>query len=301
MQSRVNDLEVSAYLDNIAATISGAALALDSVDGEPPKTDPYLDVYDGFRVMLVHDPIPNAWTHGDDFACLSTSLFLEAEHPEEIAFVLSHEFGHIENGHLVQSVERRKGNEILAGAVLVLGAAAAGLAASDPYSNVDTSQMMENAADASRSILASYSPHRRQDEFEADAQAIELMATAGYRLDRCGDWFEHMISMYGPDSGSESHPPTQERLERIQELVAERKDYQPTRQLSVEQFHRMQDRIRALTIQSLQTDTLAFFTIESLERESAGESAPHAKACGPLGADVNRMVKIYTEQLFPEE
>jgi len=124
--AEMHDPVVDAYFGEIAREILAVTRRLDGADAEDHEPDETLDTYDYFNVKIVHDPIPNASTPGDDFAVLHTSLILRAESPDDLAYVLSHEYGHIRGAHQVHDVERRYETEIAAGIIMGAMAFAAG-------------------------------------------------------------------------------------------------------------------------------------------------------------------------------
>ena len=292
-EARLDSADAEAYLQEIADLILDAARRLDEYEVGTEGKKPTLDIHDQFTVYIVHDPSPNAWVIGDDFVCVNSSTVLFAEHPEELAFVLAHEFGHLRGAHQVESIERRMANEFGAGLAAGLAAAGAGMnAANNPYySQAQYQADMNNAVRLGQAIMASYSPHRKADEHEADAQAIDLLIEAGVSLERAPDFFARMRSYFG-DGESESHPATDERLAKIEEQIAAVVDYVPTVEFDLAGFKQAQAAIRAETVEDLGDEALEFY---SAERLTLYDRAPPIKACGPLEAPMDRVVERYAE------
>lgn len=293
-RARVTDPVVTGYLSRLAAPILAAAQATDLDETDLPDEDETLNIYDRFSVYLVHDPMPNAWVVGDDFACVTTSLILLTEHPEELVFVLGHEYGHLRGEHMVESIERRHAHQITA--ALAGGLAAAGAsynAATSPYySQQQYNQDMQGAMAIMATIMMAYSPHRKSDEHDSDEQAVELMMAAGYPIDRVTDYFERLIPLYG-DGGGGSHPPTSKRIERLQKIQAELAEYRPTRRLDLGEFLRVRERVRAQAERLVRADQIVFF---SDERQTLTSSTlPPLKSCGPLDADPEAIMDLYTK------
>lgn len=109
--------------------------------------------------------------------------------PDELAFVIAHEIGHFVKGHLdavvvswMGNVTGNKGFNILANALV---------AVRFPW----------------------------QMEYEADSAAVRYMYTAGYNIDDAIAIMKRLSGQYG-DCRICSHPPSNERLAKIEDLVA---------------------------------------------------------------------------------
>lgn len=296
-EARYKNKLAEKYLGMMADTIREAAIRLDTDPEHVDKRDSVLDVYDIFIVYIVHDPIPNAWVVGDDFMCITTAAILQAEHPEEIAFIMAHEFGHLRAEHAVEMFERKYANRIAAGVVAGLGGMAAGYQASNNpyYTQSQYARDMNNAVRAAESIMASFSPHKKADEFEADLYAIELMDEAGYGLSYATKFFERSIELYG-DVPSDSHPLSSDRLRRLEELIAEHSSTKSKRRFNLDQFTQIQDQIRATTVQELDSDSLSFFSVLRASDPELRESP--IKSCGPVDADMDTVVENYTNLIL---
>lgn len=295
-KARVEDPEAEEFLRSLALPILRAACELDGTDSPKFKHDKLLDIYDGFTVYLVHDATPNAWVVGDDFAVITTAALLQSEHPEEVAFVIAHEFGHIRGFHAVRSVERRYQTEFAAAMAVGMAAMAAGMQRSNPYYSQQQYQRdMDNAYRLGAAVLRSYTPHRKEDEHDADAQAVALMAQAGFSLDHCTGFLENMLEVYG-DSGGKTHPLTTDRIKLVKAAVASYPEHQATRPLDVARFQRVRARVKEITLSQIEGGQLSFYADERLQL-SGGASLPPVQACGPLEADIERVIGHYVDCL----
>lgn len=298
-KSRVHDPEVEAYLQDIADTLLSSARRLSGADSPGFKPDETLNIYDRFKVFVVHDAAPNAFVVGDDFACVTTALLLLAETPEEVALVLGHEFGHLRGGHLVGSIMRRQTTQLVAGIAMGVSAGVASYnAGRNPYYSASQRQWdAQNTQLLGAAILASYRPYDPADEHESDAIGVELMAASGYPLDRCHLFFERMAAKYG-DSGGATHPKNSARIQQIRAAVAKHPGYVPTRFLDHARYQVIRDRVRQATLSAANSDTIVFY---SKERQAlAGNSAlAPLQACGPLYASPDLIVQEFVKLVAP--
>tara|TARA_R110002072_G_scaffold117829_4_gene248947 strand:+ start:171 stop:1268 length:1098 start_codon:yes stop_codon:yes gene_type:complete len=296
-QSKYEDPLANKYLGIIAESILSAARSLDLDENHQVSDNETLDIYDQFTVYIVHDPTPNAWVVGDDFACISTAAILHAEHPEELAFILGHEFGHLRGEHQVESYERKYANKFAAGLAVGLGSLSAGYQSSNNpnYSQAQYQRDMANALAAGQSIIASFEPHRKSDEYESDKIALELMVEAGFPIERSPDWLERMLVIYGEGDGK-THPKTEKRVKRIRDLVHEYGELNSTRTFNLEQFREIQDRIRSETLALADDENLAFY---SAERPTLSSGVlPPIKSCGPSDAELDQIVDYYSKMIL---
>ena len=109
--------------------------------------------------------LPGGWV------VLFRGLIEEAEAPEEVAGVLAHEIGHVVHRHGTERIFKALGVQLLV--QIVMGGVSDGLMSS-------AGQVL---------LLLSYS---REDEAEADAAALDLLAAAGMRNDGLAAFFRRL-------------------------------------------------------------------------------------------------------------
>jgi hypothetical protein len=281
--ARLEVYEADAYLDELGEEVLAAACDMDrvrNVDGPGP-----LDVYDRFDIYLVHSEMPNAWTYGDDFVCISTALLLEAESPEEVAAVLAHEFGHIREGHLVEERERFMFNEAMANTLVVLGAAA-DLALMTQGLYDPSYSVMEAAGQYARTMRADYSPYQPGDEFEADIYGLELYAELGLDTRYYDDFLQRMSCIYEEsNAASVSHPGTAARLHVINSEMEALEPESSERSLDMERFREVQTLVAAQLVSRHQRGQLLTYEQSSSRWRRGGGDVVTVCACGPLDAD----------------
>lgn len=121
-----------------------------------------------FYVVKANDP--NAFAIPGGHIFITTGLIAMAENEPEVAGVLSHEISHITGRHVAQMIERAKRLNIVTLAAMIAGAIAGrGGKASEAV-----------ATTAMASAEAMMLKYTRDNETEADQNALHLMAKAGY-------------------------------------------------------------------------------------------------------------------------
>ena len=154
-------------------------------------------------IIFEAEKAPNAWVRfqsSRDFSVHVTEGLMQVLHsPDEIAGILGHEMGHIQLGHYNKGVTRNVGWSIL-GAVLGRAGGVAEIAGA----------VGMNLAESGFS---------REQEVEADDFGADLAIRAGY-----SPWALYNAMVRFRDggfrtepSGFNSHPPTDRRLQRLEE------------------------------------------------------------------------------------
>jgi predicted Zn-dependent protease len=175
------------------------------------------DVALDYEFVVLNNGVPNAWALPGGKIAVNRGLLLELDNEAELAAVLGHEVVHAAAAHGAQAMTR---GTLLQGA-MVIGAIAA--------SQNDYADYIIGASQLGAQLITQR--YGREAERESDYYGIQYMVRAGYdpraavslqqtfvRLSegRQSSWLEGLFA---------SHPPSQERVDNNQALVAE---LQPT-------------------------------------------------------------------------
>jgi predicted Zn-dependent protease len=166
---------------------------------------------DSFSFFIVKDPEINAFAAPGGYIGVNTGLIEITDNEGELAGVIAHEIGHINQKHLERAFEDSKKNMPMM-ALVLLGAIAAGAA---------------GGGDAAPAVLAAGQGlvmqrqinFTRKDEAEADRVGIQTLSRAGYDPEGMASFFERMADTMRAGAGGEgvpellqTHPVTQERI-----------------------------------------------------------------------------------------
>lgn len=186
----------------------GTQVLLDGLLAEVEPAQTEID----FTVTLLDSSEVNAFAipgGGLYFTSGITSLLTE----DELAFVMGHEVGHVVCRHLAQQFERE--GLVLVGLEALLG------------TEVDTGRLYAEAASSVLTDIADLG-FSRDDELESDLAALDLLAEAGRPLDAGPSALRAIRDLEGNleptaiDVFFSTHPPTSERIERLEEEIAQR-------------------------------------------------------------------------------
>jgi predicted Zn-dependent protease len=161
-----------------------------------------------YKVTILNTPVPNAYALPSGNLYVTRGLLALANDASEVAAVMAHEIAHVTARHRALRDERQRETEVIAKAAEAL----------------KSGQNREEARIRQKLSFASFS---RQQEFEADAIGVKVIAAAGYDpygasrfLTALGRSTEELAALnaekkssYASDILSE-HPSTPERVSR---------------------------------------------------------------------------------------
>lgn len=152
------------------------------------------------RVTLLEDPQINAANAGGGEFYITTGL-LEKANDDQLRGVLAHEVAHADLGHVAKAQTLGIGMNI---GIIILDQIIPGSGYVTPL-----------IAD-----LGVMRPFSRQEEYEADAQGVQILQRAGYNGKQVmGDTLTWLLQTAGPSGGFfATHPGTDDRIQRIHDL-----------------------------------------------------------------------------------
>lgn len=197
--ARIEDPALNAYLSELVCRIAG-------------------DYCGDIRVYVLDVPHFNATTFPNGMMNVWTGLLLRCQNEAQLAAVLGHEIGHYVRRHGLKRWKdwTTKAN-LLTAFALVAGAASA---AGAPGGGAAV-QIAELVA------IASIYAYSRDNEREADAIGLSLMAQAGYRAEEAAEVWAYVVRE--EEAGDEgyrsvllaSHPAPEERIRNLRALAAQ--------------------------------------------------------------------------------
>lgn len=171
---------------------------------------------DNAEVVIVNDPSINAFVAGGQTIFIHTGLFLKAETPDEVVFVLSHETGHIVGGHVVRGYQALQNAQTTALISTVLGGV---LAVAGGRPDAGIAVMMGGQSSA----MGMFTKYRQTEESSADRTAVDILNKTGYSM----SGFEKIMKSIkaaerlnnSGDGYLRSHPLTQTRIEELKRFL----------------------------------------------------------------------------------
>ncbi|MGD1072065.1 MAG: M48 family metallopeptidase [Bryobacteraceae bacterium] len=215
----VNDPVISEYVNRI-----GQNLVRNS-DAKVP-----------FTIKVIDSEEINAFALPGGFFFVNTGILLNADNEAEMAGVMAHEIGHVAARHGTRQATRGEIAQI--GSIVPL-IAVGGLAGYGIY------QAMGLA------VPLGFLRFSRAFESEADMLGLEYMYKAGYDPGAFVDFFEKVQSQEKRKPGTmsklfSSHPPTDDRIKRSQEIIQKYLKAKPEYVVSTSEFDDVKTRTMAM-------------------------------------------------------
>lgn len=165
-----------------------------------------------FRFSVLNDPVPNAMATAGGYVYVTTGLLQILKSEDELAAVIGHEIGHVNNRHPTEVFSKltkvrltKIGLQIgTAVAAAYASQAVSGALANQGLSAYDVNRMATGMGNLVSLTLSEVGVHiltnmhagyAKSKEFEADGLAIEYSGKAGYDRTALGDVLQRLHEM----------------------------------------------------------------------------------------------------------
>ncbi|MGH7575985.1 MAG: M48 family metallopeptidase [Longimicrobiales bacterium] len=162
-----------------------------------------------YRFYIVNSDIVNAFAVPGGFVYVNRGLVEAADNMSELAGVIAHEIGHVEERHSVEQMERLQGANLgLNLAYILLGRRPSGV---------------ERAAiDVGGGLV--FSSYSRKAEEEADQTAIALLVAADINPEGLVTFFDELLEQRSRrpsqlEQWFSTHPLTEDRIDHVQQVI----------------------------------------------------------------------------------
>jgi beta-barrel assembly-enhancing protease len=207
-----------------------------------------------FYFFAVRDPMINAFALPGGFIAVHSALLIAAQNESELASVMSHEIGHVQQRHIARQLGKQREDMLLPLASLILAALAA---------KASPDAAMGIALGGQGLAIQRQLNFSRDAEREADRVGFQIMNSAGFDTSGMVAFFKRLQNatrLYpDPPPWLSSHPMTEERIVDIQARVREAPHHKP-RPDSLD-FHLVRARARVIQDSSVKgnDDNKKFF------------------------------------------
>jgi predicted Zn-dependent protease len=219
----VTDPAISSYIQSLGESIA--------------KNTSRSDLEWHFYVVNTKDI--NAFALPGGFVYVNRGLIESADRLDELAGTLGHEIGHVVERHSVKQMQKaQKAN--------------AGVAIVCTLTSICHSGLAQAAVQVGGSAL--FSRYSRQDELQADSEAVVNVARAGYSPQGIPDLFQVLLKEreYQPtkvEGWFASHPLEESRIGKANQLIATLPEARGKRFITdAPEFHAFKDRVAALPL-----------------------------------------------------
>ena len=177
--------------------------------------------YMDFEFFAVRDPMLNAFAFPGGFIGVHTGLVLGSVNESELASVLAHEIGHVEQRHIARMLAKQRDGTFIAIGALLLALLAARSGSSSSGDAAQAAIMAGQAAAVQQQLNFS-----REAEREADRVGFQTLLSAGFDPTAMSSFFTRLqqgtrIYESAAPEYLRTHPLTVERLSDIQNRARE--------------------------------------------------------------------------------
>ena len=241
-----------------------------------------------FEFFVMQDPSFNAFALPGGFICVYTTTILTAQNESELASVIGHEIGHVQQRHIARSLAHQRDS-----ALITLGSLLAAIVAAraGQGEGAEAALLVGQAASMSRQLAYS-----REAEREADRVGFQILTDAGFDPQGMVDMFNLMqqgTRAYASVAPAylQNHPLGEERIADLMGRVRTAHTHQHADSLD---FQLVRARLHVLRDESTQglKDSVAYFT-DAVAGHGAG--SPAAAYYGLSLAQIK--LKHYSEAL----
>ncbi|MDR2103089.1 MAG: M48 family metalloprotease [Treponema sp.] len=188
---------------------------LNRICGALVINSPKPDIYNGYHVMILENAEINAFASSGGHIFITRGLLNCADSEDALAAVIAHEIAHIQLQHSIKAIKTSR----ITQAIMVTGTSAAGIAAQ----NTDLAELTDIFDESVNEIISTLinNGYSREQEFEADALALSLMASAGYQPSSLIDMLRALEQNQPKSSGgfNKTHPAPAQRISNVEKNV----------------------------------------------------------------------------------
>ncbi len=171
-------------------------------------------------IVLLNNKEVNAWALPGGKLAVNSGLLSYTRDPAELGSVIAHEIGHAELSHGISQIKTKAFTSSLS------GAGKQALADFGGSGGALTSQLLSSLEGPLFDLINK--GYSRQNEFEADAHIISVFKKTGMDAKKADDFFVTLNKLYPSDSKAttslfSTHPGTQDRINKLEELAAKQK------------------------------------------------------------------------------
>lgn len=202
-----NNQQANQYINIVGQTLAQAS--------DLPET------FNGYHMLILDSQEINAFATPAGHIFLTRGMLGCCKNEGQLAAVLAHEIGHVENRHGINAIEKSRVTD----AVTIIG-----LEATKTFADSDIADLTALFEDSINDITTTMinNGYSRSFERDADTSAVTILNRVGYNPTSLIDMLTVMDSKLKPEGidFAKTHPSPQSRIEDLSELISS-KD-QPT-------------------------------------------------------------------------
>lgn len=196
-----NDKSANQYINVVGQTLARAS--------NLPET------FNGYHMLILDSPEINAFATPAGHIFVTRGMLGCCRNEGELAAVLAHEVGHVENRHGIDAIEKSRVTD----ALTIIGIETTKTFADSDIANL-TAVFEDSINDITTTMINN--GYSRSFEREADTSAVNIMEKVGYNPASLIAMLEIMDSKLKPEGAdfAKTHPSPQSRIEDLSKIVS---------------------------------------------------------------------------------
>ena len=179
-----------------------------------------------YHFVVLDDEMINAFAAPGGYIFITKGAIDQIKDEAELAGILGHEIGHIEERHYVKQVGLRSNK----------GDPEQGFTAILSGGGLSSAKAFNEAIDQTMEILFEKGLQSKKDEYEADATSVWLLANTGYDPQALKRFFQRIEPIQSAQTEilEETHPPLKDRISKLDSMI-KKNDLEGLKQATLEE------------------------------------------------------------------
>ena len=171
-------------------------------------------LYNGYHLLLLDTDEFNAFATSGGHILITRGLADSVKSEDELAAVIAHEIGHVQNGDAIKSIKANRWTNV------VTGVATSAVSALDEKAGADLSNMVDDTI--TTMVNNGFS---KTQEYDADKAAVSILASSGYNPGAIVEMLKRIQEREPKDKSKlsgmyKTHPAAEDRIKEVTKVLA---------------------------------------------------------------------------------
>jgi predicted Zn-dependent protease len=171
-------------------------------------------LFNGYHLVLLDTDEFNAFATSGGHILITRGLADSVKSEDELAAVIAHEIGHVQNGDAIKSIKANRWTNV------VTGVATSAVSALDEKAGADLTNMVDDTI--TTMVNNGFS---KSQEYDADKAAVSILAATGYNPNAIIEMLKRIQEREPKDKSKlsgmyKTHPAAQDRIKEVTKVLA---------------------------------------------------------------------------------
>jgi predicted Zn-dependent protease len=175
------------------------------------------EIYNGYHIIVLDSNEINAFATSGGHIFVTRGLISAAKNEDALAAVIAHEIAHIQLHHSIEAIDKSRITE----AILITSQSTTQIAGKK---NSDLARLNKVFSESVNDVVTTLvrNGYSQSQEFDADAKALALLASAGYDPNALIEMLEALKVNQSKQTGgfNKTHPMPQKRIDNVKSKLS---------------------------------------------------------------------------------